>query len=590
MVNTDIILVLGVIVFLIVFLYKEWLAPTLTFFIAIVFLVIFNVINPSQALAGFANKQLATIVLLLIIGQILNKSEAVDTIFKRFLKKSDSPNQFKIKMLGSVGISSAVFNNTPLVAMLMPFVYTWAKNKNQPVSRYLLPLSYASILGGCITLIGTSTNLIVSALAEEYGEPPLQMFDFTAVGVTMFVIGTLYLFFFGNRILRNRVLASKKKNKSSRKFFFEARVEANSTLIDQTIQSGGLRQLDGLFLVEILRHGKAIRPVSPSEKLQKGDQLFFAGKAKDIVNLETDNLGLSYPLSVDFLKDEDRELVELVVSHNSKFAGIQIKDSNFRGNFDGAILAIHRNGERVWGQLGQVELRPGDVLLVMPGKDFHKRVSTSQAFYVISTMKSKEEIDNNKALLLFGGMILAIALTAFGVFTLFKSLLLLLLFSIFSKIANYKDIKSAIDFNLIAIIALGLALGKAIIASGMDTLISNNLIPLYDQVGAIGIMAIIFLVTNGIASLITSKAAVSVAVPVVISMANNFGIDPKVFILVVAFAGAANFITPIGYQTNLMVFGPGGYSFKDFFKIGFPLTIIYLIATVAILAITYNVL
>jgi di/tricarboxylate transporter len=588
MISPDIILVSGVILFLIVFLYKEWLAPTMTFFIAIVVLVLTNVITPKTALEGFANEQLATIVLLLILGQILNKSEAVDTIFKRFLKKSDTPNQFKIKMLSSVGISSAVFNNTPLVAMLMPFVYSWAKAKNQPVSRYLLPLSYASILGGCITLIGTSTNLIVSALAEENGQPALQMFDFTIVGGTMFILGILYLYFFGNKILRKRVLASKGKIPSSRKFFFETIVESDSKLINLIIQDCGLRQLDGLFLVEIVRDKKAIRPVTPTEKLQEGDHLFFAGKAKDIVNLNTKELGLTYPNSVDFLKKEKMELIELVVSHNSKFSGILIKDSNFRANFNATILAIHRNGERVWGQLGNIELRAGDVLLVIPGKAFQQRISTSNSFYSISTTKSKEAIDNNKAILLFIGMFVAVILTATNILPLFKSLLVLLLFSVFSKITNYKDIKTAIDFNLIIIIALGLALGKAIIASGTDKLITAGITPIYNHIGIVGLMAIIFIVTNGLASLITSKAAVSVAVPIVITMATNFGIDPKVFILLVAFAGAANFITPIGYQTNLMVYGPGGYSFKDFFRVGFPLTLTYLIVAVGILAITFH--
>ena len=590
MISFEIILVLGVIVFLIVFLYKEWLAPTMTFFIAIVTLVLFNIITPKTALEGFANEQLATIVLLLILGQILNKSEAVDTIFRKFLKKSDTPNQFKLKMLSSVGISSAVFNNTPLVAMLMPFVYSWAKTKNQPVSRYLLPLSYASILGGCITLIGTSTNLIVSALAEEYGQPALNMFDFTPIGLTMFILGTLYLFFFGNKILRKRVLATKNKITSSRKFFFETAIESHSKLIHKKVQESGLRQLEGLFLVEIVRNKKAIRPVNPQEILQDGDHLFFAGKAKEIVNLDTRNLGLSYPNTVDFLTKGKMELIELVVSHNSKFSGILIKDSNFRANFNATILAIHRNGERVWGQLGNIELRAGDVLLVMPGPDFHKRIMTSNSFYSISTTKSKKAIDNNKALILFIGMFTAIILTATGILPLFKSLLVLLLFSIFSKITNYKDIKSAIDFNLIVIIALGLALGKAIMASGTDQLITAGITPLYNQVGIIGLMMIIFLITNALASLITAKAAVSVAVPIVITMATQFDIEPKAFIMLVAFAGAANFITPIGYQTNLMVYGPGGYSFKDFFKVGFPLTAMYLFITVAILALTYGLI
>ena len=335
--HLDLILVGGVIIFLILTLYKNWLAPTLTFFIAIVALVIGNVITPKEALEGFSNQQLATIVLLLIIGQILNKSEAVDTIFKKFLKPTDTPTSFKFKMLFSVGVSSSVFNNTPLVAMLMPFVYSWSKKKNQPVSRYLIPLSYASILGGCVTLIGTSTNLIVSALSEGYGGPRLEMFDFTLVGGIMFIIGLIYLQFFSGKLLRKRVLAASKKGGKSRQFFFEACIQSGSKLIGKSIQDAGLRQLDKIFLVELIREGKAIRPVSSSEILQENDTIFFAAKAKDMVKLDTAELGITYPQSVDFLGNDDRELIELVVSHNSKFAGITIKDSNFRGNFDNQI-------------------------------------------------------------------------------------------------------------------------------------------------------------------------------------------------------------------------------------------------------------
>ncbi len=579
-------LVVGVIAFLILFLFKEWLTPALTFFISIVFLVLFNVISPKQALEGFANEQLANIVLLLVLGQILNKSEAVDTIFKKFLKPSDSPSNFRIKMLTSVGVSSSVFNNTPLVAMLMPFVYSWAKVKNQPVSRYLLPLSYASILGGCITLIGTSTNLVVSALAEEYGEEPLSMFDFTLVGAVMFVLGLTFLMVFGNKVLRHRVLANAEKRNSDRKFFFETTVNSNSSLIGKTVEEGGLRNLIGLYLVELQRGGKAIRPVGSDETLEDGDCLFFAGGVEEIKSLNIDKFGLSYPNSVDFMQG-GREFVEVVVSHNSKFAGVKIKDADIRSKYDCAILAIHRNGERVWGQLGQIEVRPGDVLLVMPGRDFEKRIVNDPSFYMISKTIEEEGIDNNKAMLLFFGMLGAIVLTAAGVFSLFKSLLLLFIFSIVSKICNIKDIKAAIDFNLIIIIALGLALGKAINSSGLDALISGAIGPFHESTGVLGLMFLVFVITNLMASLITSKAAVAVTIPIVLSIAHNYGYDTKAFILLVAFAGAANFITPIGYQTNMMVFGPGGYSFKDYLKLGTPLTVMYMLVAVIGLYVLY---
>lgn len=582
-------IVLVVTALIILGLIKEWFSPSLTFFAGILVLILFNIITPEEALKGFANEQLAIIVLLLLFGDILRKSSAVDAIFRKLLRKKDNKRNFLFKMMSSVGLSSAFFNNTPLVAMMIPYVYTWSREHNFSPSKFLIPLSYASILGGCITLIGTSTNLIANGIAQSAGAEPLALFDFAPVGGAMFILGMAYLMLFSNKLLPDRRKFFSKKI-DERRYFTETHIQKGSPLIGKSIQNAGLRNLKGAFLVEIVREGRHIRPVSSNEVLEEGDLLFFAGEMSAIIELSSTDIGLSLPQECALTSRQSNDLIEVVVSHNSALAGQTIKKSNFRGRYDAAVMAIHRNGEKVWGQLGNIELHPGDVLLVMAGPDFKKRIENTGNFYIISNARTKEEdeVGTKKAILLFGGMVTAILLTALGLVSLFKSLLILLLFSVLAKVARLREIRNRLDVNLILIIGLGLALGKAMENSGAAQLIADGMLNLSGNMGITGLLITLFFVTNLLSSIITSKAAVAVILPISVKIALSMAVPTDPFVLVVAFAGAANFITPVGYQTNLMVYGPGGYRFKDFIHIGFPLTLLYLIVCITILMLTYQ--
>lgn len=597
-------IVLFIILALVITLYVNVVKPGIAFLGAIVVLLMADgvletiwgeqaqILTPKQALDGFANEQLAIIVILLVLGNVFRKSSAVNDLFGRFLKKSDSPRLFLFKLMSSVGLSSAVFNNTPLVAMMMPYVYNWSKENKLSPSKFLIPLSFASILGGCITVIGTSTLLIVSGLAEAEGLEPLHLFDVTPVGAVMFVIGVLFLMIAQRWLPGKKLLSGDsttgQDNGADRQFFFETIVNTDASIIGKTVREAGLRNMNGIFLVEIFRNEKPIRPVGPNQVLQSGDILFFAGDMKRIEELSLDKLGLSLPTACKISEGQKNDISEVVVSHRSSLSGIEIRDTNFRSKFDAAVLAMHRNGERVWGHLGRIRLKPGDVLLLITGKDFRKRIENNADFYLISNIQKEKEVNAKKVFGLLSGMLLAIFLTAINVVSLFKSLLFLLILTMVTKITTNKDIRSAIDLNLILIIGLGLALGQAMVNSGTAALLSGLIVSLASGGGTVMLLTVIFLATAFLASIITSKAAVAVIFPVSVYLAQSIGVDVLPFILVVAFAGAANFITPIGYQTNLMVYGPGGYTFKDFFKIGFPLTVIYMVVTITILSITYN--
>lgn len=584
-------IVLLTIIFLVITLYKEWLSPTLTFMVAIVVLLISNVITPKEALEGFANKQIAIIIFLLILSNVFKRASTLTMLMNSFFKKTDSPKVFLFKMMTSVGLSSAFFNNTPLVAMMIPYVNKWSKENGESPSKFLLPLSYASILGGCLTVIGTSTLLIVSGMAEESGFKPIGLFDVTPIGGIMFILGVVFMMLFSSKLLpKSKKDQVGNKQHKSRLFFFETRIKEGASIIGLTVQEAGLRNLKELFLVELNRGEQVVRAVSSNQLLKEGDVLFFAGEASAIDSLDLDEYGLSWPQETMASTAQKNDFIEVVISHRSTLSGQEVRGSDFRSKFDAAVLAIHRNGERIWGQLGQVVLKSGDVLLLMSGKDCRKRIDGTQDFYVISHTSKQKDADAKKVLGVFIGMILAIILHGLQFVSLFKSLLLLLVISILTKIASVKDIKSAIDYNLILIIGLGLALGKAMENSGAGEMIASQITAFSSGGGVLLFLSVLFFVTAFLSSIITSKAAVAVTFPISISVAQSLGIDVTPFILVVAFAGAANFITPIGYQTNMMVYGPGGYKFKDFVKMGTPITLMYWVVTVLTLSLWYDLI
>ncbi len=289
-----------------------------------------------------------------------------------------------------------------------------------------------------------------------------------------------------------------------------------------------------------------------------------------------------------FVKKPHTEVIEIVISHNSTLASKTVKESNFRGKYDAAIIAIHRNGERITGKIGEVRLIAGDVLLLLVGDDFNSLSSETLDFYLISKIKDFRKLEWYKVAVLLGGTGLAIFLHGLGILNLFLGLTFLLIICMATKIASPKDIGKSLDLNLAIIIAMSLALGIAMVKTGLAHTISEYFITALEPLGVIGLLTGIFVITNLLASYITNKAGVALIFPISITVALDLGLtDPTPFILVVAFAGAANFITPIGYQTNLMVYGPGGYAFKDFMKIGLPLTFLYMIATVSILYFYY---
>ncbi len=587
----DVILVFVVLAFILFSLYKELLGAAFTFFVAVMVLGFFGVLTPKELLAGFANEQIAVIIMLLLLGDAIRQISVIEIFFSRIFPRQSGYRGFLSRIMLWIGGFSAFLNNTPLVAVMMPYVHNWSKRNNISPSKLLLPLSYAAILGGCVTLIGTSTNLIVNGMVIDQtifpDMEPLHMFDFFWVGFPMLVIGFLYLFFFGDVLLPKHRILTKEISGSERKYVVEAKVHKNSKLVGKSIEDSGFGNSKGLFLAEVVRKKYTFQVFDKSFILEAGDLLRFAGESEDIANLLSDSSNLSLPSVGMMSKLKRADVVEIVISHNSTLISKMVKDINFRSKYDSVLLAIHRNGERITGKLEEIKLKAGDVILLLAGDDFNSRSQDDMDFYLISKVKEVRKPERYKIWTLFGGTLLAIFLSALNLIPLFMGLLVVLVVINILGVVNAKDLPKNIDYNLAVIIALSLALGTAMIKTGVADMIADFMISILFPFGKIAVLTGIYLITSVLAAYITNKAAVAIIFPISLTAAHSLQLNPLPFALVVSFAAAANFLTPIGYQTNLMVYGPGGYTFKDFFRIGWPLTLIYMVVTVAILNYMY---
>ncbi|RKZ09693.1 SLC13 family permease [Candidatus Fermentibacteria bacterium] len=572
----------------IVLIYSRKLTAPVIFISAAAVLTIGSVITPAEALAGFANDAIAVMLMLIILSEIMRKTGFLEWIFERKMNISGSYRTFLSQMMPFVAGSSAFMNNTPIVAMMIPFVGDWGKKHGIPASKLLIPLSWAAILGGTVTLIGTSTNMIVNSLVVGSGHTELPILAFAPVGLMLLTGGMLYIILFAWRLLPARKNPSESFAESPREYVTNLILQPGSSLVGKTVEEAKLRNIKGLFLVEIIREERAIAPVSPSEELHAGDELVLAGITSAVAELAGTYRGLKPTPGFELPDHEKLEVIEVVVSSRSTLMGMMVRDTDFRGRYNAAILAVHRQGEKLGGKIGEIRLRPGDLLLLVTGGDFGKRVAGSDDLFVISMIREIHNINLKKSVFILVASFSCIVLSILGLVPLFKSLLALLAVFLISGILSLPELKRSLNMNLLVIAAFALAVGRAVDVTGLGALFSDTVVHIFEPLGTVGVLAAVYIVTNLLADFITTAAAASIVFPFAASAAVSLGIDGTPFFLAVAYGAAANFITPIGYQTNLMVYGPGGYRFKDFMKAGLPLKIICAIIAIGGLALVYG--
>lgn len=585
------ILVLMVLMFILVSLYFEIVGPGFTFVISVAILGAFRVISPTEILRGFANEQIAVIIMLLLLGEVFRKTSVLDIFFDKVFQHAKSYKHFMARLMFIVAPLSAFLNNTPLVAILIPYVHSWSAKNKVNVSKLMMPLSFAAILGGCATLIGTSTNLIVNGLVEEQtiiaDLKPLGVFDFSIVGVSMIIIGSLYMLFIGDKLINVREHSPQNIPDDTREYVFELQLKKGSEVIGKSRCEAQFLKNEGFMLVEVLRNGILFQRVSCNFVFQEDDILLFVGQKQAIAELVNADKKRIIPSVGMFARKQQSEIIEIVISHKSGMIGKRLMYENFRGKYDATVLAVHRNGENINGQIANIELRAGDALLLMTGNGFNDLSKLTQDFYIISKIKEIRRLGLVKTSVLLAGTPFVILLNILGISKLFTGLLILLIITLLLKIVSPKDLAKSVDYEMALIIALSLALGVAMIKTGVADILANGVMYGFKPLGKFGAMYGIYIITALLAAFITNKAAVAIVFPIALSISMQMNLPPTPFILTVSFAAAANFMTPIGYQTNLMIYGPGGYKFRDFLRVGTPLTFIYMFVAVTILSYVY---
>ncbi len=578
--------VLFIILLIFYFIYRDMLRPAVSFLIAILTFLVTGILNYNEVLSGLANDKIASIIILILISAGLRKNYNIEKVFDRIFKKATTYKSFLFRMMSQVAIISSMINNAPVVALMTPYVFNWGKKNNVAPSKLLIPLSFATIMGGMLTVIGTSTTLLLNGFLTENNIIEIQWDDLLVLGGLVTITGVLFLGFFGPSLLPNHKDVIEKFKQNTREYLVETWVMSGADLVGKTVLEAELRNLTGVYLVEIIREDTIISPVNPEEIIQQHDRLIFAGNTTKIVDLVNTNMGLSLPDNESAIDHTSSlEVIECVISKSSSLVGKILKDTDFRNRYDAAVVAIHREGEKITGKIGEMVLNPGDVLLLFGGQHFNERIDLYRDLFVISRER-KEVTSNPNKYLAIGIMAGLISLLYFfGEIALFPVVLIIYGTMIGFRMVTVRDIKREVDLNLIAILVFSLALGQAIIKTDAGNLLANGFISLLEPFGLIAILIGLVIVTNILTSLVGNAGAISIAFPLALSITENLNVDGMPFYLALAFSASATFLTPISYQTNLIIYGPGGYNFKDFFKIGLPVTIIYL--SVALVGIIY---
>ncbi|WP_354623208.1 SLC13 family permease [Psychromonas sp. MME2] len=564
--------VLAVFIGTIVGLIKFQQRPSLVLGVTLLLLFISDTVTTEQVLKSISNQGLATLVLLLLCSLALEKTRLLRIIAARVIQKNYASTWLRLFAL--TVFSSAILNNTAVVAtMLAPI----RNNPYHAASKLLLPLSFAAILGGTLTLVGTSTNLIVNSLVLEAGLPSLAFFDFTLVGGCLVVSCGLLLWGLCRFLPENKVSADVQKS-----YFIDAEVTQTSALIGRSIDENGLRHLESLFLVEVVRNGHLLSPVAPSEIIQGNDRLVFSGDVSKVKQLNQFD-GLSIFADHQGLLVDD--LTEVVIRPESVLLGKTLKKVGFRALFDAAVVAIKRDGEKVSGKLGDVVLRAGDYLVLAAGEDFKSRRNISKNFILVSDVELDSMLSGAKELLAIVGFFIAIACAALGLITLFKGMLLLLGVLLMSRCLTSGELLRRLPIDIWLIISSALLLSNALNNSGLLAILNE-----FVNGNAMGFspllaLIVVYILTWTLTELVTNNAAAALIFPIAYGLANSLDANPMAFIMAVAFAASASFVSPYGYQTNLMVFNAGQYKLLDFVKIGLPISLVY--GVVAITAITF---
>ncbi|GHA66755.1 SLC13 family permease [Photobacterium aphoticum] len=524
-----------------------------------------------QTLAGnFTNSSLLTLVLLILVSIALEKTRLISWVGRQISYGGQSTVVAKLGL--STAFLSSFTNNTAVVVSLIGAV---KRNQRHAPSRLLLPLSYTAILGGTLTLIGTSTNLIINSFVEDAGLPSLGFFAPTSIGLAVLVIGLLILI-----PLSYLLPVYDEHGQDDLPYFLEAKVDMQSPLVGKTVAENGLRALRRLFLAEILRDGKTVAPVCPDTRLQAGDRLLFCGDVESVTTLQEIN-GLTL-FGQHHMNGQS--MLEVIVSQSAGIRGKTLKSVRFRERFDGVVVAIRRGHERLAGGLGNIELHAGDTLVVVPGKTFEqKKQQLNREFVLINGLDSSARLDSQKSIAVLLGFATVIGTALLGWVPIIKGLAAYLLVLVLTGIITFPELRRRFPVDIVVIVGSALSLAQLMLSSGLSERMGDMLMQAFDGWGIYGALVAVYLLTLVLTELVTNNAAAALSFPIAYSLAVSYGADPMPFIMAILFGASASFISPYGYQTNLLVYSVGNYQLKDYLRIGLPISCVYSVVVLSLI-------
>jgi di/tricarboxylate transporter len=582
-VSTDAWLTLLVLLVMVIILARDIVAPSVAVIGSVVVLLVFGIIEPAGAFSGFSNPAPITVAALYVVARAVEKTGTIQPIVRMVLGEGRSVRGSLARVLLPSGAASAFLNNTPIVAMLVPQLTDWADRHQRSVSHFLIPLSFVAMLGGMVTLIGTSTNLVISGLLEAHDMESLGMFELSPVGLPLFVVGVIVIVFLAPLVLPERRTPRRALEESAREFVVGMEVDAGGPLAGKAVSEGNLRNLQGVFLAEIERDGELVAPVSPDAILHGGDRLTFVGRADTIVDLQAMR-GLT-SREEEHLKEFDTHrhtFFEAVVGAASPLSGKTLKEIGFRGRYQAAVVAIHRAGQRVVAKLGSVRLRPGDTFLLLSDAGFRDRWRDRSPFLLISRIGGTPPAVSRKAPLVALILAAIVVAAAIGIMPILNASLVGAFALVLFGVLTPGEARNAVDLDVILVIAGAFGLAAALEVSGLAELGAGAVVSALGGWGSVGGLLGIVLATVVLTCIITNNAAAVLMFPIAISTAAQLGAGTRAFAVAVAFAASASFLTPIAYQTNTMVYGPGGYRFGDYARLGLPLTVLVVVVTVVV--------
>lgn len=557
-------------------------------FVVFLFLVIFlmtNMISTEDALSGFSNEGLMTILLLFIVASAIEKHGVIEGVIYKLLGDNTSPRMALLKLLPPVGVSSGFLNNTPIVLALTPVIKDWALKRGFSPSKFLIPLSYITIIGGTLTLIGTSTNLIIHGLLISDGKEGYSFFQLAPVGIFILIVGLIYLVTIGYKLLPTHLGATEKIESETKEFLAEAEIGEDFEYCNHSVLDVTKHALKGIYIIEIIRDKRPLPEVNAYTYVEAGDRIIFSatlesiGDIKDVKGL---TLRTGSELTLDDLQTDDTELIEAVVSHRSILVGKTLKSSQFKTRYQAGVIAIHRNNKRINSKVGDIVLKPGDTLLLLANESFLDVNRYSDDFYIVTNLTPPDKFIRNKrqglgVLLLLGVMISFVVL---GILSMLKAMLVMVVILSLLKLITPRDVVTSVQFDVILLIGSAFGVGKAITNSGLASFVAEHIVDFAKPLGLIALLTALYIITNIFTELITNSAAAVIMYPIAIEVAEMMNVHYLGMVIAVTIAASSSFITPIGYQTNLIVYGPGGYKFTDYIKVGVPLSIITMIISV----------